>query len=266
MLPSSFLVFLSAAVLTSAHPLYPLRKRCSNETLPATPDIPSTVTPVLPVNGGSTELQGPDNTTTLKHILVGHGIQNYTCASAGAPATSTGALAVVWDIEPLYPGTSASSLSAADWAALTPKVLRTTDMPLNLAPTGSSSSSEYAADPSAPFPPDADLALEGVNGTLKFLGHHYFDATGTPTFDLHGDAAKPVFKGKKDDGIKAPADADPGLTDSGAVDWLRLSDKGTSTGGLSLVFRVYTAGGNAAPCTEAGQTDSVPYTAMYWVY
>lgn len=202
---------------------------------------------------------------------MGHGIQNYTCASAGATATSTGALAVLWEIRVLYPGSGDRALSEADWAGLTAKVLHTTDVPLNLLP-GEGDDAKYAADPVAPFPPDADLEVEGA-GTLAFLGHHYFDRAGTPTFDLLSEydpsapsPAPVVFRGKRDAGIKAPADADPGLTGSGAVDWLRLSDKGTSEGGLSLVYRVFTAGGNPAPCEEAGQTDSVPYTAMYWFY
>lgn len=170
-----------------------------------------------------------------------------------------------WDIQALYPGTGASSLSEADWAGLPAKVLRTTDVPLNLVPT---SSSQYAADPTTPFPsPATDLTIEGIDGPLRFMGHHFFDTTLTPTFDVQGDGTPaPFFQGKKDAGIKAPADADKGLTDSGAVDWLRLTDKGTSSGPVSLVFRVLTAGGNPAPCTEAGQTDSVPYAAMYWMY
>ncbi|RYP33728.1 hypothetical protein DL768_011078 [Monosporascus sp. mg162] len=264
MLPSSIVTFLSVIAVSSASPL---RRRCNDTTVinppqpPNTPSPPAGATPTLPVNGGEAELDGPGN-TSLKHIVVGHGIQNYTCAAAGQSATATGALAVLWDIEPLYPGSGPSSISEADWTGLPPKVLRTTELPLNLL-TGSGT--EYAVDTQAPFPPDADLELEGVEAELKFLGHHYFDGVGTPTFDLRGDASRPVFRGKKNASVSAPATADAGLTGSGAVDWLRLTDKGTSAG-VSVVYRVHTAGGKPAPCAEAGQAESVPYTAMYWFY
>ncbi|RYP72955.1 hypothetical protein DL770_007874 [Monosporascus sp. CRB-9-2] len=263
MLPSSILSFLSVVAVSSASPL---RRRCNDTVInppkpPNTPSPPAGATPTLPVNGGEGELDGPGN-TSLKHIVVGHGIQNYTCAAAGQSATATGALAVLWDIQPLYPGSGPSSISEADWTGLPPKVLRTTELPLNLL---GSSGTEYAADPQAPFPPDADLELDGVEAKMKFLGHHYFDGVGTPTFDLRGDASRPVFRGKKDASVSAPATADGGLTGSGAVDWLRLTDKGTSAG-VSVVYRVHTAGGKPAPCAEAGQAESVPYTAMYWFY
>lgn len=163
---------------------------------------------------------------------------------------------MVWDVGPLYPGSGPGAISAEEWAGLTSKVLRTTSMPISSSGSGD------------PFPPDAALDIEGV-GTVALLGHHYFDSTGTPTFDLYArqpaDAAF-VLRAKKDAAVKAPADADRGLTDSGAVDWLRLSDKGGSEGDVSLVFRVLTAGGSPAACESEDQTESVPYTAMYWFY
>ncbi|KAI1371149.1 hypothetical protein F4677DRAFT_436491 [Hypoxylon crocopeplum] len=261
-------VFALLSVLAVSSSASPLRRRCSNDTIPTptdtapAPPAESTpvTTPVLPTTGSGTQLAGPD-TATLKHILVGHGIQNYTCTAAGATAASIGALAVVWDITPLYPASSSSSLSAADFDQLTSKVLRTTSIPLNLAADGSG-----GADVGSPFPAPADLTIEGVSGAMKFLGHHFFDEAGTPTFDLSGAGDGELFKGKKDAGVSAPADADKGADpETGAVDWLRLSDKGTSTG-VSLVYRVLTAGGNPEPCTEAGQAQSIPYAAQYWVY
>ncbi|KAI1081403.1 hypothetical protein F5B20DRAFT_579266 [Whalleya microplaca] len=238
--------FLSALALTSASPL---RRACNGTTTQPTVPAPSTiVTPTLPETGAASELPAPGN-ATLKHIVVGHGVQNYTCTEAGVLGTSTGAMAVVWEITSMYPGSGSGALSDADWNGLTSKVLRTTDMPIN---QGS-------------FPAQADLTVEGLAAPIKFLGHHFFDETNTPTFDLSAAQPPELFKGKRDAGVTAPADADKGLTGEGAVDWLKLSDKGTSNG-ISLVYRVLTAGGNPATCTEAGEQQSVPYATMYWMY
>ncbi|KAI1466270.1 uncharacterized protein F4812DRAFT_101748 [Daldinia caldariorum] len=259
--PQSLFVVLSTSALASASPL---RRRCgskvTNGTLPTPTEPattpPATVIPNLPTTGSGTQLAGPDS-AALKHILVGHGIQNYTCSAAGATAASLGALAVVWEITDLYPGTSESSLPVDAFDAFASTVLRTTDMPVNLATDGAEDS---------PFPAPADLTVKGVSAPLRFLGHHFFDAANTPTFDLSGADDGELFKGKKDAGVPAPSDADKGVDPAtGAVDWLRLSDKGASTG-ISLVYRVLTAGGNPEACTEAGQTQSVPYAAQYWIY
>ncbi|KAI0596398.1 hypothetical protein F4775DRAFT_594449 [Biscogniauxia sp. FL1348] len=263
-------IFLSTlAVVTSASPLG--RRSCSSgngTTTTTQPGVPApststtvstSVTYTLPSSGGPTPLTSPGN-ATLKHIAVGHGIQNYTCAASGATASSIGALAVLWEITGLYPGSGAGALSSADWVAFPPKVLRTTALPLN----GASPSSS-AADTSAPFPDPAELTVDGLAAPLAFLGHHYFDEQNVPTFDLPSSTAPELFKGKKDQGVAAPVDADPGLDDTGAVDWLRLSDKGGSQG-ISLVYRVLTAGGAPSACTQAGQAESIPYTAMYWFY
>ncbi|XXH04106.1 hypothetical protein Hte_010517 [Hypoxylon texense] len=257
----SLFAFFSALALSSASPL---RRRCSNDTAPtptnSTTTPPAATVPVLPTTGSGTQLAGPDS-ATLKHILVGHGIQNYTCTAAGVTATSIGALAVLWEITDLYPGMSSSSLSEADFDTFTSKVLRTTAMPLNMA-----TDSSTGADVAAPFPAPVDLTVDGLSAPVKFLGHHFFDSANTPTFDLSGAGDGELFKGKKDANIAAPADADKGENPvTGAVDWLRLSDKGTSTG-VSLVYRVWTAGGNPETCTEAGESQSIPYTAQYWIF
>ncbi|KAI1767108.1 hypothetical protein GGR53DRAFT_143265 [Hypoxylon sp. FL1150] len=217
------------------------------------------IVPALPTTGSGTQLAGPDG-ATLKHILVGHGIQNYTCTAANATATSIGALAVLWDITDLYPGLSSSSLSAADFDALTSKVLRTTAMPLNMA------TDSVGAVVASPFPAPADLTIQGLSSPVKFLGHHFFDSANTPTFDLSGANDGEFFSGVKNASVSAPSDADPGVDpDTGAVAWLRLTDKGTSTG-VSLVYRVVTAGGDAETCAGAGVSQSIPYAAQYWIY
>ncbi|KXJ85272.1 hypothetical protein Micbo1qcDRAFT_223492 [Microdochium bolleyi] len=214
------------------------------------------VTPTLPVHGASKELAGPAP-LIFKSVLLGHGIQNYTCSAVGVKATATGALAVLWDIAPLFPGSGPRALSSEGWAALTAKALHTTNVPLNPAVDAGQ---PYAADPNAPFPAAADLTLEGVRIPLRFAGHHYF-AGSIPTFNM-GDA---LFVGKRNDSIAAPADADKGITGTGTIDWLRLGDAGSSQV-TTLAYRVYTAGGVASPCTGVAQAESVPYTAQYWFF
>ncbi|KAJ8121445.1 hypothetical protein ONZ43_g2107 [Nemania bipapillata] len=201
-LQSAFL-FLSALAVTTASPL---GRRCDS----------TGVTYVLPSTGGPTSLPAPD--LPLQHILVGHGVQNYTCATTGVAGTSVGALAVLYDVTSLYPGSGPGSLSSAKWSALTSKVLHTTSLPIQ------------TASPASPFPPPANLSVTGISKPLPFIGHHFFDLNGVPTFSLNDDAE--LFKGMKVLNIPAPADADQGLSGEGAVDWLYLSDKGGSVGHL----------------------------------
>jgi hypothetical protein len=66
---------------------------------------------------------------TVTYVGLGHGIQNYTCASENA--TAIGALAVIYDITPLYPGMTSISLSAEDFNGLSANVLWNSAIPLN---------------------------------------------------------------------------------------------------------------------------------------
>ena len=63
--------------------------------------------------------------------------------------------------------------------------------------------------------------------------------------------------------LVAPApggDAKPG------VDWLKLADKGGSTG-VNQVYRVNTAGGKPPKtCDGQGSDITSPYAALYWFY
>ncbi|KAH8742527.1 hypothetical protein F5883DRAFT_669299 [Diaporthe sp. PMI_573] len=138
-------------------------------------------------------------TTGFTYIALGHGIQNYTCASENATAIPIGALAVLYDITPLYPGISSISLSAEDFNAAQ-------------GPGSPLPESHYQADAANPFPASpSDLGLGGIRA--KFLGFHYFDAESAPTFDLVGsaDPAGLFFSGEKTGDVKAPADADKGV-------------------------------------------------------
>ncbi|KAI1322566.1 hypothetical protein F5Y16DRAFT_386247 [Xylariaceae sp. FL0255] len=245
----SLIVFLSALAVTNAKP--PARKPCTttSATRP-TSTLTESVTYVIPSNGGSTPLASPPANSTLQHIAVGQGIQNYTCTTAGALGTSKGALAILYDMTALYPGSGASALSEADFEAFPARVLNTTAQP-----------TFDASNLDNPFPADAALKVPGLATPLQVVGHHYFDSALVPTFDLSPE----LFKGVKTTDIPAPADADKGLTGEGAVDWLALSSNGASIT-IDMVYRIFTAGGVSSACTTVGDIQSVPYTAMYWIY
>jgi hypothetical protein len=97
------------------------------------------------------------------------------------------------------------------------------------------------------------------------LGHHYFGADGTPTFDLS--AKGKILFGKKNSDIKAPSTANAGPAGTGAVDWLQLVAKpGGASVGLQTVYRVVTAGGNPPTVCPSTGVISVQYAAEYWFY
>jgi hypothetical protein len=213
----------------------------------------------------------------LKAIALGHGIQNYTCSSANSSAAASGAIAVLYDISQLYPGTPRTGLSAAEFDGLSKQILYGQNLPINLQNPAAASpgtparpnalpESSYGAVVAKPFnlpPPDAKLGPHN----LRALGVHYFDKAGTPTFDLR--AATGLFASvRKVDVAPAPAGADKGILGTSAVAWLGLPDAGLGAGvGVSKVYRVVTAGGNAQACSVSGAgSGSVPYAAQYWFY
>ncbi|ROV95737.1 hypothetical protein VMCG_07644 [Cytospora schulzeri] len=262
-------VALAACFSTAAVAAPHYRRDCTNPT--PTPTLPST---------GSTDLPSPPSNVTLKYIAIGHGIQNYTCASTTATAVNIGALAVLYDITPLYPGTPTTGLSTYEFNSLSSTVLWSQDIPLNLldpaagkasSTTTSFPETDYQAVASDPFPSSpSDLSLRSQGISAKFLGHHYFDSSSSPTFDLS--AVGLFFSGAKAADVKAPAGADAGILGTGAVDWLQLKDNGRGLSkGLSIVYRVETAGGVAQACSVSGvnptgEVFSVPYAAQYWFY
>ncbi|KAF5988561.1 hypothetical protein FBULB1_1437 [Fusarium bulbicola] len=211
--------------------------------------------PILPINGGPSELPAPPQDVALKHIALGFGIQNYTCAGIDATPISAGALAVLYDVTYLYPGQEPLSLTAQKWASLPSDVLDTVRVPLNRNENGGASLTN-------PFPKKQALRVKSIRKAIPYLGHHFFSADGAPTFDL--DKANQVLIAKKLEGIKAPVSAPPGPEGTGAVDWLYLGDAGGSHD-VSFVYRVLTAGGASHGCKSKG-TDSTSYTTLYWFY
>ncbi|KAJ3498566.1 hypothetical protein NLG97_g1028 [Lecanicillium saksenae] len=141
---------------------------------------------------------------------------------------ATGALAVLYDALPLYPKQGPRSLSA--------------DKFMELPGDGRVDPAHPGASPTEPFPAPAPLSVDGIDGPLEYIGHHFFTSQGVP--DL----------------------ASTSLDGTGAVAWLKLSATGDTIGPAKLVYRVVTAGGNSHGCAKAAGGDSTSYTATYWFY
>jgi hypothetical protein len=244
-------LFLSGlAALAAASPIAPqhVRRNCN---------VPA---PVLPVNGGDKELPSSGN-ATLKYILLGFGIQNYTCESTEATAASIGAVAMLYDVTPLYPGQGPQSLTIEAFNELTTTTLHNKDIPLNLLEPPL-----LGADPSEPFlNPGEDLVLDSVDAPIPFVGHHFFNINRTPQFKVSGDNGDVNFLATKLDSATAPGSADVGPDGTGAVGWLYLG-AGEGTVGGSYVYRVITAGGNSHGCAAGNAVDSTSYTTQYWIF
>ncbi|KAK5992252.1 hypothetical protein PT974_05653 [Cladobotryum mycophilum] len=243
MLTKSLLVIASAALSFAS----PIGRKVEEESIGCA--VAPTV-PTLPSTGTGQDLAPPPAGLSLKHIALGFGIQNYTCGSIGATAAATGALAMLYDITDLYPGQSHRSLSSAEFSALTAYTLHHHKIPLNFdsSSAGRLNAKDFGASSSNPFTPDAPLILPGYQA-LPFLGHHFFNSNGDPTFSLQHGAIN------------------LGLDGTGAVAWLGLGAKANAGSfGASFVYRVVTAGGNSHGCASSTGQDSTGYTAQYWFY
>ncbi|KAG4427617.1 hypothetical protein IFR05_016901 [Cadophora sp. M221] len=190
--------------------------------------------PVLPISGNSIELPIP--THSLKYIAVGRGIQNYSCATSSSAPLAIGAIANLYD-------TTTIAYSNTTLLHMFPPLAVTVATPRN---------------------PTTSMRL--YSKMLKPLGIHFFDAAGTPIFDLQ--ATGNILFAKKIQGVQAPTTASKGPAGTGAVDWLFLGNKteGYTSVGLSAVYRVVTAGGVSPACTAGMGVHSVEYAAEYWFY
>jgi len=192
----------------------------------------------------------PPTGLQLTHVAIGRGVQNYTCAGLGDsdPPAQVGALATLYN--------------ASCIAAIAPTILNILpDLFLEFVPAQSSVSDVSTSA--------ATAALSRLPSTLSFgngliSGHHYFDALGTPFFNLLQPLNIGDCYGAKTGTFTAPKSNPP------AVPWLRLDAKQGYSGqsvNIKTVFRLVTAGG-VAPATCKGQPDniSVQYAAQYWFY
>ncbi|KAF2399537.1 hypothetical protein EJ06DRAFT_582826 [Trichodelitschia bisporula] len=226
-------------------------KATSSPTAPSGPQLP------LP----SSSLPPPSSLANpaplLKHLGLGLGIQNYTCASPSSNPISIGAVATLFDALPL--------LSAAPFLIPTLPSL-TLDAAKSILRHTSSGSD---------FGPALTSAVSRFN--IPVLGKHFFSAPGVPNFDLFAahPPAKLVAK-KLGNAAAPPRDGDDDWEDCeegeapGDVDWLVLGDNGSGQtfGDAKFVYRVWTAGG-VATCQDvpaAGGHVEVPYAAEYWFY
>ncbi|KAK0108314.1 hypothetical protein ONS95_003130 [Cadophora gregata] len=211
--------------------LTPLLQLSSGAPAAPAPDCPLPgQAPALPSTGNAVELPAP--TLALKYVAIGRGVQNYTCARATSPPVAIGAIATLYDATFLAYSSTTALHAIPPMAVMIPQ------------PKGSAS-------------------IKVANSVLEPLGNHYFDASGTPVFDLT--AVKKSLFAAKAANTTAPANASKGPGGQGAVDWLYLtSKKGYTSVGLGAVYRVVTAGGKAV-CTQPGP-QSVQYAAEYWFY
>lgn len=191
-----------------------------------------------------------NNNVTLQYVGLGIGIQNYSCASTTATPKSIGAIATLFDATEFLQqcgNPKSSKLSARYLKAYLKQDCQ---------------ASQNLDDSSCQ---DAANLLH-----LPTLGNHYFgsvNGAGVPFFNIdNGD-----FLSAQKVGVSpAPATAfNGGKNAFGPVDWLFLpSDGSDRTVGLSEVYRINTAGGNADPqgCASGDAVLSYKYAAEYWFY
>ncbi|KAF7510742.1 hypothetical protein GJ744_006108 [Endocarpon pusillum] len=176
----------------------------------------------------------PPTSLTLRHVFLGKGTQNYTCANTSSTPVAAGALATLYDISCQV--TDPKSRTKFD-QKLIPDFLKNFSKPVQ------------------------DLLPSKAPGAS--VGVHYFRDGSTPMFVLNDGHF--VAAGKVG-GCAAPSCA-TGNENGAAVDWLKLARKqGEVYGGIEEVYRVQTAGGRApAACSKPGPL-TVEYVAEYWMY
>ncbi|KAF9485450.1 hypothetical protein BDN70DRAFT_588168 [Pholiota conissans] len=189
----------------------------------------------LTVPANQTVLTNP--TTPPSFVLLGVGIQNYTCSTTGT-YTSIGAVADLYDI-------SCLSAVPSEFKVIQDEAFVT-----------------WTATPAT----TKSLGPK-ANGCLPLMGQHYFvtspSGTGlSPVWDFRAASAK----GNPNAFVLAAKIGDlPAPTGSNDVDWLQL--KSVSGSLATSVYRVDTKGGQPpASCTPGSAPISVKYTSKYWMF
>ncbi|EDR13962.1 uncharacterized protein LACBIDRAFT_305232 [Laccaria bicolor S238N-H82] len=217
----SFFVTAMLAVAALAAPL-----------IPGSCDI-SHAQMTLPAN--QTALAQPSGAPSF--VLLGVGVQNYTCSAAGTYA-SAGAVAQLFDISCLVKSPAFDNVQ--DIAFLKWQMTRGKD--------------------------DCASAVSGM--PLTRMGDHYFvtspSGTGiSPVWDFR---AFGRFKGNANATVLAAKVANlPSPAGSENVDWLQL--KSVSGGLATQIYRTDTRSGQPpASCTPGSALVSVKYTSKYWLF
>jgi len=170
-------------------------------------------------------------TSPLTSLVLGVGVQNYTCSTAGT-YTSTGAVATLYDLACM---------------SHSPEFDVMQDLAYDL----------WNASPANATPPTSS----------SFMGNHFFitSPSGTglvPVWDYRAGVAE----GNPEAFVLAAKVADvPAPTSSQDVDWLQLK---SVSGSLSTqVYRTDTRGGSPpTSCTPGSAPISLRYVAKYWLY
>jgi hypothetical protein len=175
--------------------------------------------------------------STVSFVVVGRGIQNYTCSGIGATPISVGAIATLYD--------------ATKIAVQNEDLLHTIpSLAVNDAPPAQG----------------GDFTLPSPFDSVPIIGHHFFNSEGMPVFSLS--AVHKIMFAERIDSIPAPSSASKGPAGTGAIAWLDLSvaPNPLNRGGLNQVYRVETAGGSAPATCASTRVISVQYAAEYWFY
>lgn len=236
----------------------------------SSPDLSCLTLPTNP--SAATPLPAPAAHLKLKHVALGVGTQNYTCAVPGSSTckpASAGALASLYDIGPFL----ASPLGRMFENSLPPLALAM----YGALSTGERNTAWRALVAQMPGAAKQASASDAMLSTAAF-GEHFFaevETALTPTWDLLPNAnmypnepSQIMWQGKKEASADAPPDACKGLHGEGAVPWLYLSKAASSDAEIEEVFRVVTAGGMQPDTCEGveGTEIEVKYAAEYWFY
>ncbi|KKY17363.1 putative malate dehydrogenase [Phaeomoniella chlamydospora] len=204
-----------------------------------------------------TALPAPNNGSSLKHVLLAMGTQNYTCPStlnASATPTAIGAYANLFNV----------SCIAANYPSLLdslPVLAYQYKLPSTYYPTAGT----VGESPETSL--SSDYAMQPLN--IVYSGVHTFYNTTTPRFDLDsGDVNNGLILGKKVANSTAWPNATQG--EYGAVPYLKLDveeNEDTSTESYTNVYRMLTQGGsNPKTCENYTGEFSIEYTGLYYIY
>ncbi|TFK39768.1 hypothetical protein BDQ12DRAFT_664996 [Crucibulum laeve] len=224
-----FSSLLAAFTLAAAAVASPIESRASCDTASAKLVLPA----------GQTALTGQLNPASF--VLLGVGVQNYTCSSAGTYA-SAGAVAELFDI---------SCLSKTK-----PAFDSVQDIAYGL----------WKAAPASLTTTRVSTLLSSMK--LATAGQHYFvtSPSGTGISPVWDARATSPLKGNPDAFVLAAKVANI-VAPTGAkdIDWLQL--KSVQGGLATQIYRTDTRGGPApATCTPGSPPISVKYTSKYWLF